>query len=157
MLKIRLSRAGKKGQPSFRIIVQEHTSAVKGKFIEEIGYYRPTTKDKEFIVKLERVSYWIGKGAKPSDSMAVLLKKHGVEGMEKYIAPRDKKRKSKKEGGEATPPIPADKQANAETPTSAPARAETHAPAAKETPAAAHPQAEQKTEATTPPSPAPTP
>lgn len=95
MLKIRLSRVGKKSQPSFRVVVQEHTSAVKGKFIEELGHYRPVTKDKGFVLNLERVNYWLSKGAQPSDSMAVLLKKENVPGMEKYIAPRDKQKKSK--------------------------------------------------------------
>jgi small subunit ribosomal protein S16 len=124
LLKIRLSRAGKKGQPSFRILVQEHTSAVKGKFLEEVGYYRPVTKNKEFVVKLDRIQYWMSKGAQPSDSMAVLLKKQGVTGMEKFIAPRNRKTKSKKEGGETTPVIPA----NAGISAPAPAKAE--APAA---------------------------
>ena len=114
LLKIRLSLVGKKSQPSFRLIVQEHTSAVKGKFIEELGYYRPVTKNKETNLNLERVKYWLGKGANPSDSVAVLLKKLGVEGMEKFIAPRNKQRKSKKEGeGAASPaqaPAPAPEQ-----------------------------------------------
>jgi len=109
LLKLRLSRVGKKSQPSFRVIVQEHTSAVKGKFIEELGYYRPVTKNKDTILKLERVKYWLSKGATPSDSMAVLLKKLGVEGMEKYIAPRNRQTKSKKsgEGSQAAPAAPA--------------------------------------------------
>lgn len=102
MLKIRLSRVGKKNQPSFRVIVQEHTSAVKGKFIEELGYYRPATKDKELVLKLDRIKHWIGNGAQPSDSLAVLLKKQGVSGMEKFIAPRNRQKKSKKTVTEAT-------------------------------------------------------
>ncbi|MFA7685480.1 MAG: 30S ribosomal protein S16 [Candidatus Gracilibacteria bacterium] len=112
MLKIRLSRVGKKNQPSFRVIVQEHTSAVKGKFIEELGYYRPATKDKELVFKLDRVKYWIGNGAQPSDTVAVLLKKQGVSGMEKFIALRNRQKKSKKVVPEAaakpaTPAAPA--------------------------------------------------
>lgn len=125
MLKIRLSRAGKKGQPSFRVLVQEHTSAVKGKFIEELGYYRPTTPNKEFVVKMDRVQYWIGKGAQPSDSFAVLLKKQGVSGMEKFIALRNKQTKSKKAPKEvpatpAAPEAPAPEVAPAEAPVEAP-------------------------------------
>jgi len=112
LLKIRLSRVGKKNQPSFRVIVQEHTSAVKGKFIEELGYYRPATKDKELVFKLDRVKYWIGNGAQPSDTVAVLLKKQGVSGMEKFIALRNRQKKSKKVVPEAaakpaTPAAPA--------------------------------------------------
>ena len=97
MLKIRLSRTGKKKQPSFRVVVQEHTAPIKGKFVEELGYYRPADDPKVFKVNTERIKYWISVGAQPSDSVAVLLKKDGLDGMEKYIEPRDKKRKKKKE------------------------------------------------------------
>lgn len=123
MLKIRLSLAGKKAQKSFRIVVQEHTSPIKGKFIEEIGYYRPTTPNKEMKVDVERVNHWISKGAQPSDTAAVLLKKSGMSGMEKYIAPRNKKRRNKKQGPE---------EAAAPTPAPAPAAETAEAPAPTE-------------------------
>ncbi|MBI2634894.1 30S ribosomal protein S16 [Candidatus Peregrinibacteria bacterium] len=97
MLKIRLSRTGKTRQPSFSILVQEHTSPVKGKFIEELGSYHPVTSKKDFKVNIDRIKYWISVGAKPSDTMAVLLKKHGMEGMDQYIEPRNRKRKKKGE------------------------------------------------------------
>ena len=88
------------------MILQEHTSAVKGKFIEELGSYRPVAKDKPFSFNTERVAYWLSKGAQPSDTVAVLLKKQGLKGMEKYIALRNLSRKSKK-AVEATPVAPA--------------------------------------------------
>lgn len=97
MLTIRLSRTGKKNQPSFRIIVQEHTASPKGEALESLGYYKPAVEPKIFKVDMERVKHWIKVGAKPSDTMAVLLKKEGLTGMEKYIEPRTKKRKSKSE------------------------------------------------------------
>ena len=97
MLKIRLSRTGKKRQPSFRVVVQEHTSPIKGKFIENIGNYLPATKEKAFTIDTERVKYWLSVGARPSDTVAVLLKKNGIEGMEEFIAPRDKQKKKKKQ------------------------------------------------------------
>jgi len=97
LLKIRLTRTGKHAQPSFRVVLQEHTSAAKGKFIEALGFYKPADKPKVLSVDAERVKYWISVGAKPSDTVAVLLKKNGFEGMDKYIEPRNKKRKSKKE------------------------------------------------------------
>lgn len=100
MLKIRLSRTGKKSQPSFRIIVQEHSSAVKGgKVVEIVGNYQPTTPNKNVVVEKERIEHWISKGAQPSDTVASLLKRHGFANMEKFIAPRDKQKKKKK-GGE---------------------------------------------------------
>ncbi|MDA1060241.1 MAG: 30S ribosomal protein S16 [bacterium] len=113
MLKIRLSRTGKKRQPSFRVVVQEHTSPIKGKFIENLGSYLPATKEKTFTVDTERAKYWISVGARPSDSVAALLKKNGMEGMEEFIAPRDKQKKKKKaENDEA-------KAENAEAPADA--------------------------------------
>ena len=78
MLNIRLSRVGKTDQPSFRILVQEHTASPKGKFIEVIGNYNPIGK--QFKVDVGRVNHWLSVGAKPSDTLAVLLKKNGVEG-----------------------------------------------------------------------------
>lgn len=102
MLKIRLSRTGKKTQPSFRIIVQEHSAAVKGgKIVELIGHYHPVTPNKDVVVEKERVEYWISKGAQPSDTVASLLKRHGFANMEKFIDPRDKQKKKKKGGEQA--------------------------------------------------------
>ncbi len=102
MLKIRLSRTGKKSQPSFRIIVQEHSAAVKGgKVVEIIGHYQPTSPNKDVVVEKERVEHWISVGAQPSDTVAALLKRHGLANMEKFMAPRNKQKKSKKGGEEA--------------------------------------------------------
>ncbi|MBP7671078.1 30S ribosomal protein S16 [Candidatus Gracilibacteria bacterium] len=106
MLKIRLSRTGKKSQASYRLLLQEHTSAVKGKFLEVLGHYTPTTKEKVFVFDADRVKYWLSVGAQPSDSVAALLKRNGVEGMEKFMEPRNKKRKSKKAPAEEPTPAP---------------------------------------------------
>jgi small subunit ribosomal protein S16 len=100
VLRIRLTRTGKRSQESFRIVVAEHTSSVKGKYIELLGNYKPATSDKDLVVKKDRIQYWISKGAKPSESVASLLKKHGVEGMDQYMVKRTSVRKKKK-GGEA--------------------------------------------------------
>mgnify|MGYP003996267015 FL=1 len=92
-----MQRGGKKGQPNFRIVLQEHTDAVKREAIEVLGYYKPALDPKVLKVDLERVKYWISKGAQPSDPLAALLKKEGLEGMDKYMEPRDKKKKKKGE------------------------------------------------------------
>ena len=81
MLKIRLSRTGKNSQPSFRVVVQEHTSPVKGKPIEALGYYRPAHTPKEFKINLDRIKHWMSVGAQPSDAIAVLLKQEGIDGL----------------------------------------------------------------------------
>lgn len=107
MLKIRLSRTGKTKQPSFAIIVQEHSAGVKsGKVVEKVGYYVATKNPKEFKADSARIKYWISKGAQPSDSLAVILKREGYSDMEKYIGQRNKKRKSKKEKSSTAPSQP---------------------------------------------------
>jgi small subunit ribosomal protein S16 len=142
LLKIRLSRQGKKSQPSYRIIVQEHSAAVKGgKRVEELGFYNPTANPKELKVDLERVKYWLSVGAQPTDTMAAMLKREGMEGMEKYMEPRNKQRKKKKK----TPEAPAEgaEQSVAEggAPAEEPAKEET--PKTEEPPA---PAEEEKSE-----------
>lgn len=100
MLIIRLSRTGKTRQPSFRIVVIEKKAPPRKNFIELLGHYRPANQPKVFEAKKERIEYWISKGAKPSDTAAVLFKNYlKMEGMEKYLEPRNKKRLMKKEGG----------------------------------------------------------
>jgi small subunit ribosomal protein S16 len=110
LLKIRLTRTGKKRQPSFRIVVAEHSNAVKGKYLEIVGHYMPATDPKQLILKKERVEYWISKGAHPSDTVASLLKKEGFANMEKYMEERNKQRQSKskkKAEGEEKGTVPA--------------------------------------------------
>jgi small subunit ribosomal protein S16 len=101
LLTLRLQRTGKTGQPNFRVVLQDHKSAVKGKALEILGHYQPALNPKVVKIDLERAKYWMSVGAKPSDTVAVLLKGQGMEGMEKYMEPRDKKRKKKGEQAEA--------------------------------------------------------
>jgi len=135
LLKIRLSRTGKKSQPSYRIVVQEKARAVKGKFVESIGFYRPAENPKVFTVDMDRVNHWLSLGAQPSDTLASLLKRDGVTGMEKYIGPRNKKGVSKKAPVE--PKAPAAAPAPAPVAEAAPAEeapVPEEAPAVEETP-----------------------
>ncbi|MBU1446534.1 30S ribosomal protein S16 [Patescibacteria group bacterium] len=97
MLKIRLSRTGRTNYPAYRIVVAEHSSAVKGKFQEILGHYLPSRNPKVLEYDEKKIKEWIAKGAKPSDTVASLLKRNGVSDMEKFIEPRTKKRKSKHE------------------------------------------------------------
>ena len=76
MLKIRLTRRGKKNSAFFRVVVAEHTSPIKGKFLENLGFLNPHTKEKEF--KADRIKYWIEKGAQCSDTVHNLLVSNGV-------------------------------------------------------------------------------
>lgn len=106
MLRIRFSRTGKKGQPSFRIVVAEHRTPVKGRCIENLGHYLPARKPKIVSLKKERITYWISKGAIPTDTAASLFKKEGMTNMEKYLEPRNKQRKPKGEEAKAAPASP---------------------------------------------------
>ena len=99
MLRIRLTRIGKKKQPAFRLVVAEHSLAVKGKYLELLGHYMIAKQPKTVDLKKDRIEYWLSKGAQPSESAAALLKKHGVSGMESFLREKNKKR-AKKKGGD---------------------------------------------------------
>ena len=74
-VKIRMKRVGAKNAPVFRIVVADSRSPRDGKFIEEIGTYQPLKKGDNFNMDLERVKYWLSKGAQPSDTVASFIKK----------------------------------------------------------------------------------
>ena len=70
-----MKRIGAKNAPVFRIVVADGRSPRDGKFIEEIGTYHPRSKGENVKFDLERVKYWISKGAQPSDTVASFIKK----------------------------------------------------------------------------------
>jgi len=76
MLSIRMTRVGSKKKPYFRVVVTEARSKRESDFIETLGTYNPRTKPAQVELKKERVQHWLGKGARPSDSVRTLLAKH---------------------------------------------------------------------------------
>ncbi len=74
-VRIRLKRIGAKNKPAYRIVVADNRSPRDGKFLEELGTYLPKKKDDNFTMDLERVKYWVSKGAQPSDTVASFIKK----------------------------------------------------------------------------------
>ena len=78
MLKIRLRRMGAKKAPFYRIVVADSRSPRDGSFVEEIGYYNPTTDPAELKVDNEKAAQWIKNGAQPTDTVRGLLKKSGA-------------------------------------------------------------------------------
>lgn len=76
MLKIRLTRRGKKNNAFYRLVVAEHTSPIKGRFIEVLGFLNPHTKEKSF--KEDRIKNWLEKGAQCSDTAHNLLVSEGI-------------------------------------------------------------------------------
>lgn len=103
MLKIRLQRTGRENIPFYRVVVTEHTSPVKSKFIANLGFYNPQVKPWQFKVDENKVSEWIKKGAKPSNTVARLLKAAGVKDMDKFIIEmKDRKKKGEAEAKEVS-------------------------------------------------------
>src|SRR5471032_2611195 len=73
-LKIRLSRIGATHQPHYRIVVAETRSRRDGDAVETLGTYDPRTKGQQVHLRLDRVDYWISKGAKPTDTLHSIIK-----------------------------------------------------------------------------------
>ena len=78
MLTIRLSRVGKKKRPSYRILVQEKGRDPQGNHLEIVGFVDPLTKPKTVKLEVERIKYWLSKGAQPSATIHNLLVTHKV-------------------------------------------------------------------------------
>ncbi len=109
MLKIRLQRTGKRGQAYFRVVVLEHTTKPKGKYLEFLGSYDPHKN--EISVKADRVKYWLSMGAQLSETANNLLVGKGVIEGEKVKAWKPKKKKEKETAQAKTVPVttPAEK------------------------------------------------
>ena len=80
MVVIRLARGGAKKRPFFNMVVADSRNRRDGRFIERVGFYNPQAAEGQEGVRfaMDRVSYWIGVGAQPSDSVARLLKSYKV-------------------------------------------------------------------------------
>ena len=76
MLSIRMRRTGSKKRPFFRVVLAEGKSKKEGQYIEVLGFYNPRTKPAVVEIDKDRITHWISKGARPSDSVRTLLKKH---------------------------------------------------------------------------------
>ncbi|MCP5326498.1 MAG: 30S ribosomal protein S16 [Oceanospirillaceae bacterium] len=76
MVVIRLARGGSKKRPFYHLNVADQRNPRDGRFIERLGFYNPVARGQEveLRVDLERVEYWISKGAQPTDTVAKLLK-----------------------------------------------------------------------------------
>ena len=77
-VKIRLARHGRKKRPFFRIVVADERFSRDGRFLEKVGSYNPLAEPAEISVEKERVAYWLGQGALPTDTVKSLLRKEGV-------------------------------------------------------------------------------
>jgi small subunit ribosomal protein S16 len=74
MLAIRLMRMGAKKSPSYRVVVKEKLSKRDGAYVENVGFYNPTREPAEVRLKMDRVNYWLGRGAQPTDTVRQLIR-----------------------------------------------------------------------------------
>ena len=75
MVKIRLVRRGAKKHPHYRVVVADSRTPRNGKIIEDLGYYDPMKEPSEIRINAEAAKVWILKGAQPTDSVKLILKK----------------------------------------------------------------------------------
>ncbi len=74
-VKIRMKRTGGKNDACFRLVAADERSPRDGRNLEILGWYDPAAKGQTFALKLDRVDYWLGVGAKITDTAASLVKK----------------------------------------------------------------------------------
>ena len=132
-MKIRLARGGSKKRPHYSIVAADSRMPRDGRFIEKLGTYNPLlAKDSEDRIKMdmERVQYWLGKGAQPTDRIARMLEAAGV--LEKKERKNPNKAKPGKKAEERAQEK-ADKAAAASEAAAAPAEAPAEEAAAEET------------------------
>ncbi|HHE41895.1 MAG TPA: 30S ribosomal protein S16 [Dehalococcoidia bacterium] len=78
MVKIRLRRVGRTHTPIYRVVVADSRSPRDGSFIAVIGHYNPQTEPATVIIDREQALLWLSRGAKPSETVASLLRKAGI-------------------------------------------------------------------------------
>ena len=76
MLSIRMTRVGSKKKPYFRVVLSEGRSGLLGDVVENLGTYNPRSKPAQVNINKARLEHWLKMGAKPSDSVRTLVRKH---------------------------------------------------------------------------------
>ena len=80
-LKIRLARGGAKKRPFYRIVVAEASASRDGRYVERVGTYNPMVPkdhDQRLVLKNERITYWLGQGAQPTERVQKMLASAGL-------------------------------------------------------------------------------
>ena len=150
MLKMRLSMGGTKKRPVYKIVVADSRFARDGRFIEKIGFFNPLLpkeKKERVGLELERIKYWLSKGAQPTIRVARILGENQIIPMPKNsnnplkaVPKKDRKKEEKAEAPKA-------EEKKAEAPKEAPKAEEKKAEAPKEAPKAEEKKAEAPKEA----------
>ena len=102
MVTIRLSRAGSKKRPFYHLVVTDSRNKRDGRYIERLGFFNPSAKDSEEDIRLDldRINYWISKGAQVSSRVSDLLKLQQMSREERKLIKKskaDKKRIKRQE------------------------------------------------------------
>ncbi len=95
MLTIRLSRVGKKKQPTYRLIISEKSKDTFGDFLEILGHYNPLTEPRTINLKEGRIKYWLEKGAQTSPTVHNLLVDAKIIKGPKVKASKNKKKEGR--------------------------------------------------------------
>ena len=84
MVRIRLARHGSKKNPFYHITVADQRRSRDGRFIERVGYFNPVAKGnaQEYRIEMDRVDYWLSKGAQPTDMVKKLVSRARRENVE---------------------------------------------------------------------------
>jgi len=101
MVKIRLQKLGRRNRAFFRVVVMDARAKRQGTYLEKLGQYDPVEKDsaKQLTVSVERAKHWLGQGAQPTEAVAHLLEKAGIQ----FGKPKAKKKKTTKAKPAAKP------------------------------------------------------
>lgn len=117
MVVIRLARGGAKKNPFYQIVASDRRNSRDGRFLEKLGYFNPVARGKATGIEcnMERIEYWLGQGAQPSERVQKLIKDFKKQGTEVKVVPtkaqqrsaqsensiKDQAAKAKKEQAEA--------------------------------------------------------
>jgi small subunit ribosomal protein S16 len=98
MVKIRLTRVGRKAAPYYRLVIADSRRQRDGRFIEIVGRYQPLNKDvaQQVVCDEERILHWLGVGAQPTETVRALLRKQGL--MKKHHEAKVEAKKATKAG-----------------------------------------------------------
>ena len=103
---IRLRREGTKNSPYYKVVVADRRSPRDGKFIEIIGAYDPKKPGHNSTLNIDRVEYWISKGAQPSDTVRSLIKKNRKATATAEPAAKTERQEQQPVQEESPPPAP---------------------------------------------------
>jgi len=118
LVKIRLTKTGKKNSPSFRLVAVKSKTKRDGLAIEYLGYYDPKPTPSVIELETDRIKYWLSQGAQPSDTVKYMLIKKGIMEADKVKKvykklPGKKKQARAAKDGEAAPKAEIKKEAEA--------------------------------------------